>query len=277
MESSSYPSYKTLKTSFPSEYVLHVQLSRERQLNAMNRQFFIDLKDCFDRVKTDSNVRCVILSSSNPKIFTAGLDLKEIGTIIPQDMSDTARGALQIRTLLVSWQESISSVEKCMKPVIAAVCGPCIGVDLITACDIRYSTTSSWFSVKEVDLGLAADIGTLQRLPKVVGNDSAIREWAFTGRKVTVDEAVKVGLLSAVEESRDKLMEKALQTATLIASKSPVAVLGTKHNLNYSRDHTVSDGLEMMASWNQGMLLSSDVMTAAVSSMQKTTAKFPKL
>ena len=154
---------------------------------------------------------------------------------------DVARKALRARNMLISWQEAFTAIEKCPQPVIAAVHGGCIGggMDLISCCDIRMSEKKTFFSVKEVDIGLAADLGTLQRFPKIVGNQSFVREVCYTGRRFSSAEAMSVGFVSGIASDREDLLAKANSLAKLIASKSPVAVTGTKVSLNYARDHSV--------------------------------------
>ncbi len=142
-------------------------------------------------------------------------------------------------------------------------------MDLIVATDIRLCSKDAWFCVKEVDIGLAADIGTLQRLPKIVRSESFVREICLTGRRVGSEEALSQGLVSSVHEDKDRLIEAALNLAKVIAAKSPVAAQGTKHFLVHARDHTVAEGLESMARWNGAMLQSEDVMKSAMASFAK--------
>lgn len=177
------------------------------------------------------------------RLFTAGLDLTAMtsgegdGPSVMSDESDVSRKALQMEGLIETPQLGISAFEKCRKPVIAVVDGACIGggVDLISACDIRYCTKDAYFCIKEVAVGLAADIGTLQRLPKIIGNDGLLRELAYTARKLPAAEAHRVGLVSRVEATRAEAIAAAHETALEIAKFSPVAVLATKVSLNYSR------------------------------------------
>jgi len=184
-----------------------------------------------------------------------------------------------LHKVVTAYQSSFTSLEKCNKPVIAAVHNACIGggVDLITAADIRYCTSDAWFQIKEVDLGLAADVGTLQRMPKVVGNVGLVREMAFSARKMPSDEALSCGLVSRVFQDKESMLSAAFEMASTIAEKSPVAVQGTKVHLNYSRDHTVDDSLAYQAMWNGTMLQSEDLMKAAMSLMNKSKPTFSKL
>merc|ERR1711894_536385 len=188
-------------------------------------------------------------------------------------------GGLSLKHFIMKYQESFNILETCTKPVIAAVHSGCVGggIDMITACDIRYCTSDAWFQVKEVDIGLAADVGTLQRLPKVVGNDSLARELCYTARKMAAEEAFRFGLVSRIFNSKEDMVKGAVQLAVDIAAKSPVAVQGSKANLIYSRDHTVAEGLDYVATWNMAMLQSEDLPKAAIASMQKEKPTFSKL
>jgi len=192
---------------------------------------------------------------------------------------DVGRRAFKIRKMVEDIQASISSVEACHKPVVACVHGHCIGggLDLITACDMRYCSKDAWFTVKEVDIGLAADIGTLQRFPKVAGNDSLVRELVYTSRNFTSSEALSVGLVSRIFEDKDNLLDEAMKVAALIASKSPIAVQGSKINMIHSRDHSVQEGLKFMTTWSAAMLQSMDTPTAAIAAMAKEKPAFTKL
>ncbi|KAH6575101.1 hypothetical protein BASA50_007111 [Batrachochytrium salamandrivorans] len=264
--------FKTLHLSFPSEWVLHVELARTKQLNTMSMQFFVDIMDVFEAIRLSSSVRAVILSASlESRLFTAGLDLKEV-QLFPQQASDPAREALKFIPSVELLQRSFSAIEACNKPVIAAVHGFCIGggIDMITACDVRMCSKDAVFSVKEVDIGIAADLGTLQRLPKVVGNDSWAREICFTGRMVPAAEALQFGLVSRVLDDKEQLIHAALTLATQIASKAPIAVYGTKHLLNHGREHTINEGLQYAAIWNSVMLNSPDTLMQATAAMTKS-------
>merc|ERR1712179_742804 len=181
-------------------------------------------------------------------------------------------------TMVRHLQDLITAVEKCRKPVIGAVHNACVGmgVDLITTTDIRLCTQDAWFCVKEVDMGLAADIGTLQRLPKVIGSQSLVNDLCLTARKMKSQEAEKCGLVSSVFTTKEDMMKAALEMASMIAAKSPVAVQGTKVNLVYSREHTVEEGLDEVAKWNMTMLQSEDVMKSAMAAMDKSSTEPPE-
>ena len=139
---------------------------------------------------------------------------------------------------------------------------------------MRYCSADAYFTIKEIDIGMVADVGTLQRLPKLIGNQGIVREMAFTGRKVLADEALRIGLVNQVFETREAMQAGVREMAALIASKSPLSVRGTKEMLNYSRDHSVADGLNYIATWNAAMLMSSDLTTAMMAGMAKQTPQF---
>ncbi|XP_055225282.1 delta(3,5)-Delta(2,4)-dienoyl-CoA isomerase, mitochondrial isoform X2 [Gorilla gorilla gorilla] len=238
-------SYESLRVTSAQKHVLHVQLNRPNKRNAMNKVFWREMVECFNKISRDADCRAVVISGAG-KMFTAGIDLMDMASDILQPKGDdVARISWYLRDIITRYQETFNVIEKCPKPVIAAVHGGCIGggVDLVTACDIRYCAQDAFFQVKEVDVGLAADVGTLQRLPKVIGNQSRV----FPDKEVMLDAA--------------------LALAAEISSKSPVAVQSTKVNLLYSRDHSVAESLNYVASWNMSMLQTQDLMK----SVQATT------
>lgn len=263
--------YSTLLLSRPANHVTHVELNRPEKRNAMNRAFWSEMVTCFNEIAEDPDCRVVVVSGAG-KIFTAGIDLMDIANnVLQPESDDTGRISWNIRKILLKYQDTFSVMEKCSKPVIVAIHGACVGggVDLITACDIRLCTQDAWFQVKEVDIGLAADVGTLQRLPKVIGSRSLVNELALTARKMYADEARSCGLVSRVFVDKETMMAAALEMAGGIAARSPLAVQGTKVNLIYSRDHSVQEGLNYMATWNMSMLQSHDVMKSAQATMEK--------
>ncbi|KAJ2897940.1 hypothetical protein GGI21_001689 [Coemansia aciculifera] len=274
--------FECLNVDISPEGVARVEINRPQALNAFNTQTWTEIGQCFTRFKTDGDVRSVVLSASG-RMFTAGLDLKEAMTGPlgkPRDPdTDAARKGYYHRLFILDFQEAISAVELCDKPVVVVVQGGClgIGIDLISACDMRIATDDAYFIVKEVDIGMAADIGTLQRLPKIVGNDSWVREVCYTARRVSPKEALAVGLVSSVHATTAEAMRAASDIAKAIAAKSPVAIVSTKHLLNYSRDHSVREGLEYTALWNTFAHNSHDMATAIVSSLKRQPALYPKL
>ncbi|KAM3829906.1 delta(3,5)-Delta(2,4)-dienoyl-CoA isomerase, mitochondrial [Vipera latastei] len=271
----SLPTYETLKLERVREKVLHVEINRPEKRNAMNIAFWREMVECFNKIAQDSECNAVVISGAG-KMFTAGIDLMELGSVfLMAQGDDVARKSWNIRKKIREYQESFTVLEKCPKPIIVAVHGGCIGggVNLITACDIRYCTQDAWFQVKEVDVGLAADVGTLQRLPLVIGNRSLVNELAFTSRKLMAPEAESCGLVSRVFRDHESMLQGAFDLATEIACRSPIAVQGTKINLIYARDHSVPESLKYMATWNMSMLQTEDIIKSAQAVMEKKTPK----
>lgn len=233
---------------------------------------FSEIGKCFNELASSSDCRSIVLSGSG-KHFTAGIDLMgmlEMGAELSK-ATDVSRKGKIFEEYIELYQNSISSLEKCSKPVIACTHSAVVGagVDLITAADIRFCTADSWFCVKEVDIGMAADVGTLQRLPKVIGSQSLVRDLCFTARKLLSAEAEKCGLVSRVFEDKNAMIEEALQVAMTIASKSPVAIQGTKRNIIYSMDHTNQYGLDHIKEINKLNLQSEDFFNAVIAGQTK--------
>lgn len=257
--------------------IFHVELNRPKKLNAMNWTFWLELRQVFDALALNGDCRAIVLSARG-KGFSAGLDIMDPQNQ-PPHADDAARRGLKFMTHVKPMQDAMSSVESCLKPTIVVVHGVCVGgaVDLITAADIRLCTEDAVFCIKEAKIGLAADVGTLARLPKIVGNDSLVRELALTARDFSAQEAKGFGLVSRVLPTFESALEDAIAVAGQIAENSPVAIVGTKQNLNYARNHTVQDSLEYVQIWNAAMLQTDDLPAAVTASMQKTKAQFSKL
>uniref|UniRef100_A0A023F9K5 Delta(3,5)-Delta(2,4)-dienoyl-CoA isomerase, mitochondrial n=1 Tax=Triatoma infestans TaxID=30076 RepID=A0A023F9K5_TRIIF len=278
---SSYSSYKTLNVTVPKPFIYHVELNRPEKLNAFNETMWKEIGECFTSLGDQDDCRVVLLSG-NGRLFTAGIDFNSMISLgqTLSEHEDVARRCKILKNLIHKYQDSITSLEKCVKPVISLVHNACIGagVDLITAADIRYCTEDAVFQVKEVGIGMAADVGTLQRLPRVVGSTSLINELAFTARKLLAPEAKECGLVNRVYKDKESMISEALQIAEDISKKSPVAVQSTKRSLIFSRDHSVQESLNHIADWNQTMLQSEDFMNASVAEATKSPAPvFAKL
>ncbi|RWS07976.1 delta(3:5)-Delta(2:4)-dienoyl-CoA isomerase: mitochondrial-like isoform X1 [Dinothrombium tinctorium] len=231
-----------------------------------------ELMDCFKRLHKDPHIRAIILSG-NGKMFSGGIDLFDFQNVATSyNTEDIARRALKIRETVTFMQQSFLTVANCQKPVISVMHSACIGagVDLISATDMRYCTQDAWFQIKEVDIAIAADMGTLQYFPEIIGNDSTFRELVFTGRKIDADEAKQIGFVSKVLPNFEAAKEAAIETAKLIASKSPVAVLGAKVCMNHSREKRIADSLKFQAVWNSAMAQTEDVIKAAMASATKS-------
>ena len=241
--------------------IAHVQLARPGKLNAMDGDFFAQLGDTFRALSADPAVRAVVLSGQG-RHFTAGLDLAYAAAqFAPQ--ADAGRWAeKQLRD--IAWlQAAVNAVEEARPPVIAAVHGGCIGagVDLVSACDIRVCSADAFFQVAEIDVGITADLGTLQRLPHLIPG-GVVRELALTGRRMGAAEALRWGLVTEVLPTQEAAVEAATALAATIAAKSPIAAAGTKRSLNRSRGRSVEDALRDVALWNAATLANADVAEA---------------
>jgi len=271
-----------------TDRVAHVRLSRPDALNTMTPQFWRELPEIVTGISDDASARVVVLSSTG-RHFSAGMDLAVFGdggssslggTGVDGAGGDVEPGRRHARTRsharVLQW--SFTALEKARVPVIAAVQGGVIGgaVDLVTACDLRYATEDAFFCVQEINLGMTADVGTLQRLGKVVPEGFA-REMALTGRRVPARRAYEMGLVQEVYADHEALLEGVLGTAREIAAHSPLAVWGTKVAMNYARDHAVDDSLEQIATWQAGMFSPADMAEVFTAKLEERPPVFPEL
>ena len=250
--------------------VAEITLNRPERSNAINQAMWQELRLAFAWADEANEVRVAILGGAG-RNFCAGIDLAMLAGL-GQAVAhrDPARGREALRRVILDLQDCLASVERCRKPVLAAIQGACIGgaVDLVTCCDMRYAAADVQFSVREIDVGMVADVGTLQRLPRLIP-DGVARELAYTGRTVDGFEAKLIGLISQLFETRETLLEGVRQIARTIAAKSPLAIRGTKEILNYGRDHSLTDGLNYVATWNSAMLMSADLEEAMAALREK--------
>ena len=262
-------------------HVGNLVLSRPDELNTMSRDFWVELGEVLEVINKDSDIRVVVMSSTG-KHFCAGMDLNAftngVDNIPDEKKPDHARIGEAVYRVAKELQEYISTLEKIRVPVIAAIHGGCIGgaVDMVTACDIRLASDDAFFCIQEINIGMAADVGTLQRLPKIIP-DSKMREMAYTGRRMYAEEAKEAGLVSGTYGSQEELIGAANKLASEIASKSPVAIYGLKAVMNYSRDHNVNDSLEYNALWSGAMLSQKDMTEQMTANMEKRDATFNDL
>lgn len=268
------PSLETLSLTL-QDHIATVRLNRPDKANAMNAAMWQDIRRAFEWVDATPEARVAVLVGEG-KYFTAGIDLQlmaGLGAQIADDCEGRAREKL--RRLILDLQDTLTSLERCRKPVLAAIAGGCIGggIDLITCADMRYASSDAFFTIKEIDIGMVADVGTLQRLPKLIGQ-GITRELAYTGRNFDAAEAHSMGLVNRVFESREALYAGVQQIAASIAAKSPLSIRGTKEMLNYARDHSVADSLNYIATWNAAMLQSKDLMEAMSANMAKRAPGF---
>ena len=266
------PTYETLELSI-EEQVATVFLNRPDKANSMNAPMWEELQQCFEWLDQEPSVRAVILAG-NGKHFCAGLDLAMFGGL-QGSSEEPARRAEHLRRTILRLQDNLSAIEKCRVPVLAAIHNTCIGggVDMTCCADMRYATEDAYFSIREIDIGMTADVGTLQRLPRIIP-DGIIRELAYTGRNMDAEEAREVGFVNRVFEDRDSMMREVTNMARSIAKKSPLAVRGSKEMILYARDHSVAEGLNYIATWNSGMMSQADLMAGMEAQMKKTQAVY---
>ena len=255
--------------------ILVAYLNRPRKANALNRELWFEIEKLANWVHECPDIRALILAGHGNH-FTSGIDFSLI-----QDMSSQFQNKPQgirqewlyreIRKL----QDAFTALENCSKPVLAAIHGSCIGggVDLISACDMRYATEDARFCIKEIDLAIVADIGTIQRLPGIIGEGMA-RELALTARPFSGQEAKDIKLVNRIYPSKEEMMHEVQQIAQCIAEKSPLTVRNTKRTFVFGRDHSVQEGLEQVAQLNAGILFSADSIEAMTSMMQKKKPSF---
>jgi len=264
-----------------SDRVATVRLSRPDELNTMTPEFWRELPQIVTQISDEASARVVVISSTG-KHFSAGMDLSVFGgggsSSLAGSDGEVGRKHARTRSHAKALQWSFTALEKARLPVIAAVQGGVIGgaVDLVTACDLRYATADAFFCVQEINIGMTADVGTLQRLGTVVPEGFA-REMAYTGRRVPAARAYEVGLVQEVYTDHESLLEGVLETAREIAAKSPLAVWGTKVAMNFARDHSVDEGLEQIATWQAGMFQPADMAEAFTAKAEKREPDFPDL
>lgn len=255
-------SYKTL-TVTTDGHIARITLDRPDRLNAMNADFWNELPAAVRALDAGGDIRAIVIDA-NGKHFTAGLDLGMFGTPPdPADVTARVQKAARFRHNTALMQQTFSALEDCRVPVIAALHGGCIGggVDLISACDLRYASRDAYLTVYEINVGLTADVGTFPRLCKLLP-EGIVRELAYTGRRMGAEEGERRGLFNEVLDSKEAALERALEMAKEIAGKSPLAVHGCKRMITYARDHNTADSLDYVVTWNAGMLHSEEVMAA---------------
>ena len=266
--------YQTLTVSLEN-HIATIRLNRPEKANAMNMPMWQEIRKAFQWVDATAEARVAILEGEG-KLFTSGIDL-EMMMGLGQEIQNDCEGRMRenLRRVILDLQDTLTSLERCRKPVLAAIHGACVGggIDLITCADMRYCSRDAYFIIKEFDIGMTADVGTLQRLPKLIGEGMA-RELAYTARKLGADEAREIHLVNRVFESREALQAGVLDIAKTIAAKSPLSIRGTKEMITYARDHSVADSLNYIATWNAAMLMSNDLQEAMMSHMGKRQAEF---
>ena len=257
-------------------HIAHLVLNRPAQMNTMHPSFWRELHEVLTEIHKAGTARALVISSTG-KHFSAGMDLQTFGSAIQMD-DQSAEGRAAVFDLLTDMQHTFTLLEELRIPVIAAIQGGCIGgaVDMVTACCMRYCSADAFFCIQEINIGMVADVGTLQRLPKLLPM-ALVKELAYTGRRLSAEKALAHGLVNEVLPTPDATLAAAMQAAKEIASKPPVAIWGTKQVLHYARDHSTEDSLRHMG-WLQGAIWSNANVREAISAMQeKREANFAAL
>ncbi len=261
-----------------SNHVAQLQFIRPTKLNSMNLDFWHEFPVAITQLANCDDVRALVISAQGPH-FCSGMDLEVFqgpGNFPSGD--DIVRVSEASRRFVAQLQQVFTDLEQLRFPVLSAIQGGCIGgaLDLVAATDMRYCTKDAFFSIKETELGITADLGSLQRLPNLLPQ-GIVRELAYTARNFTADEALQHGLVNQVFETQEAMLDGVLKIASQIAVNSPLAVMGSKEMLNYSRDHSVTESLNYMATWQGGMLRMDETMRVFQAKAQKRAPIFEPL
>ncbi|MFZ1343505.1 crotonase/enoyl-CoA hydratase family protein [Thiothrix eikelboomii] len=269
--------YTTLQLEF-NNHIAHLILNRPTALNSMNRAFWQELPAAIREVEQADDLRVLVISSTG-KHFSAGMDLEVFSQPDPRMFGgEPSRRAEFMRRLVLELQACFTALEDLRIPVLAAIQGGCIGgaLDLVAACDSRYCTEDAFFTIKETELGITADLGSLQRLPKWI-SPGLVRELAYTARHLSATEAAACGLVNRVFTDQSALVAGVMELAAQIAKHSPLAVAGSKAMLNYARDHSVAESLHYMATWQAGMFQAADLMESIQAKQAKRATQYAAL
>ena len=261
--------------------IAHIILNRPEKRNSMVPAFWNELPEIVRDIDENAKARVIVLSSTGPH-FSSGLDVASF--VEPEITDPAAKKAASIRagasfySAVKNMQGTFTALQECRLPVLAAVQGGCIGggVDLITACDIRFATEDAFITIFENNIGMTADVGTFPRITKLIP-DGLARELAYTGRRMQADEGKTAGLFNSVFKDQGVMMAAAMEMAAEIASKAPLAVMGCKRMMNYSQNHSIEDSLDYIAIWNASMLQRDEIFEAMTANTEKRQGKFVDL
>jgi len=265
-----------------TDKVAHIRMNRPEKSNSMIPAFWRELPEIVDGLSASGSVRAIVLSAVG-RHFCSGMDLEVFANddaIGPAGSTSGHRSRRneRFRSTALKLQDTFTSLERARVPVLCAIQGACVGgaIDMVTAADMRYAEESTFFSIAEINIGMTADVGTLQRMPKLVP-EGIVRELAYTGRRWSAEEAKAAGFVNQVFADHDALLDGVMEIAREIASKSPMAIWGTKQTMHYTRDHSVADGLEFIANWNAAMFDTDDMAEAFGAKMEQRSPEFPDL
>lgn len=262
--------------------IAHVVLNRPQKRNSMIPQFWDELPEIVHKLEADSSVRVIVLSAQGPH-FTSGLDVAVFGgeqsaVDAPDPELKKRQHSARLYDTIQYMQQSFTCLEACRVPVLAAIQGGAIGggVDLVTACDMRYMTADGFITIFEINIGMTADVGTFPRITKLLP-EGVVKELAYTGRRMSAQEAKSLGFVNEVYATQEEMLEGVMRIAAEIATKAPLAIYGSKHIINYSRDHSTADTLDYIGAWNAGMLQTSEINEAITAAKEKRPPVFADL
>ncbi|MGH0029248.1 MAG: crotonase/enoyl-CoA hydratase family protein [Myxococcota bacterium] len=264
--------------------VAHIVLNRPEKRNSMIPEFWDELPAIVEQIDDEALARAIVISSTGPH-FSSGLDVTAfdpaagMGGLTGAEAAKAKRQAgARFYQMVRHMQRTFSCLEECRVPVLAAVQGGVIGggVDLVTACDMRYATEDAFFTIFEVNIGMTADVGTFPRAVKLLP-EGVVRELAYTGRRMPAREAQSLGFVNRVYEDQDQLLDGVMEIAREIATKAPLAVYGSKRMINYARDHSTADGLDYIGIWNASMLQPDEMAEAMRANAEKRSGDFADL
>ena len=259
--------------------IAHIRMIRPERANSMIPEFWDELPQIVNQLSEGGDARAIVLSAEG-RHFCSGMDLSVFAgnndVTVQDNTKHISRQRASFRTTALQLQRTFSCLEESRLPVLSAIQGACIGggIDMVSATDLRYATKDAFFSIHEINIGMTADVGTLQRMPNLVP-EGVVRELAYTGRNMSASEAKERGFVNEIYEDQDAMDDAVLEIAKEIASKSPMAIWGTKQTLNYGRDHSVADGLEYIATWNAAMFDPDDMAEAFMAQTENREADFP--
>jgi enoyl-CoA hydratase len=259
-----------------TDHIAHLVLNRPQALNTLDLTFWRELDAVLHELHQGTQARVLVISSTG-KHFSAGMSLEVFGSTVAMD-DQSAEGRAAIADMLAGLQSTFTRIENLRIPVIVVLQGGCIGgaVDMVTAACLRYASADAFFCIQEINIGMVADVGTLQRLPKLMPM-AVVKELAYTGRRMGADKALQYGLVNEVLPDAASALAAAMQTAREIASKPPVAIWGTKQALHYARDHSTEDALKQMGWLQSGIWSNAHVKEAIAAFQAKRSAQFPDL
>ncbi len=259
--------------------IAHIRMIRPDKANSMIPEFWDELPQIVNQLSDGNDARAIVLSAEG-RHFCSGMDLSVFAdnndVSVQSNAKHISRQRASFRTTALQLQRTFSCLEESRLPVLSAIQGACIGggIDMVSATDLRYATKDAFFCIQEINIGMTADVGTLQRMPKLVP-EGVVRELAYTGRNMSASEAKERGFVNEIYEDQDAMDDAILEIAKQIASKSPMAIWGTKQTLNYGRDHSVADSLEYIATWNAAMFDPDDMAEAFMAQTENRDAEFP--